>query len=904
MNKKISIKGANANNLNNIDLEIPWYSLSVITGLSGSGKSSLALDTIHSESRRRYLESMSTYARQFLEKIEKPDVYSLEGLPPSICIESRNNIKNSRSTVGTMTEIYDFIRIIFSKIGEIHCPECGDKCENLSNSQICDNLIKEYKDEKIYICGKNIQNISTKELKKIGVVEHILNGKPELLNISSEEKINFPLFDNIQSNLKNKSRIIESLELAFQTFKTVTIFDNSETNESKDYKKEFSCPNCLKEYKSLSPNKFSFNSPDGACKECKGFGNVLLPDIDLLVQDKNLSIHQGCISILNRPSLSFPKKRFMEFCNRLKIDTEIPFKKLSKKTINLLLNGDDEYKGLRGIFKRLEAKAYKMHVRVLLSKYRSPNECIKCNGSKVGVLASNVKLKNKTLKDIGELNVDDLLKMFTSLKVKEKDLKIIDEPMKQIKSRLKYLREVGLDYLTMSRLSRTLSGGEAQRVNLAQQLGSELTDTLYVLDEPSIGLHQMDVEKLFKTIKDLQYLDNTVILIEHDLDIIKKADWIVEMGPKAGQLGGDVVYYGNPKGLKKNHNSITGKYLFGKEKIEIPNKRRKANEFIIIKGASKNNIKNVDIRIPLNLISAITGVSGSGKSSLIYDCFYGNAIKEFGQSFENAGNIDQIKGLKNIDEIVMITQEPIGKSTRSNPASYLKIYDEIRKIMSETEEARELNFTPGNFSFNTAGGRCEHCKGEGKETIEMQFLSDVEIECEVCNGKRFKDEILNIKFLNKNIIEILDLTIDEATIFFKKNKKIIELLNILVDVGLGYLKLGQPSSTLSGGESQRIKIAKYLTSKNKKNVLFILDEPSVGLHVDDLRKLIKTFNMIVDRGNTVLIIEHNIDIIKIADYVIDIGPGGGDKGGNVIACGTPEEISKNTNSVTGKYLNI
>ena len=904
MNKKISIKGANANNLNNIDLEIPWYSLSVITGLSGSGKSSLALDTIHSESRRRYLESMSTYARQFLEKIEKPDVYSLEGLPPSICIESRNNIKNSRSTVGTMTEIYDFIRIIFSKIGEIHCPECGDKCENLSNSQICDNLIKEYKGEKIYICGKNIQNISTKELKKIGVVEHILNGKPELLNISSEEKINFPLFDNIQSNLKNKSRIIESLELAFQTFKTVTIFDNSETNESKDYKKEFSCPNCLKEYKSLSPNKFSFNSPDGACKECKGFGNVLLPDIDLLVQDKNLSIHQGCISILNRPSLSFPKKRFMEFCNRLKIDTEIPFKKLSKKTINLLLNGDDEYKGLRGIFKRLEAKAYKMHVRVLLSKYRSPNECIKCNGSKVGVLASNVKLKNKTLKDIGELNVDDLLKMFTSLKIKEKDLKIIDEPMKQIKSRLKYLREVGLDYLTMSRLSRTLSGGEAQRVNLAQQLGSELTDTLYVLDEPSIGLHQMDVEKLFKTIKDLQYLDNTVILIEHDLDIIKKADWIVEMGPKAGQLGGDVVYYGNPKGLKKNRNSITGKYLFGKEKIEIPNKRRKANEFIIIKGASKNNIKSVDIKIPLNLISAITGVSGSGKSSLIYDCFYGNAIKEFGQSFENAGNIDQIKGLKNIDEIVMITQEPIGKSTRSNPASYLKIYDEIRKIMSETEEARELNFTPGNFSFNTAGGRCEHCKGEGKETIEMQFLSDVEIECEVCNGKRFKDEILNIKFLNKNIIEILDLTIDEATNFFKKNKKIIELLNILVDVGLGYLKLGQASSTLSGGESQRIKIAKYLTSKNKKNVLFILDEPSVGLHVDDLRKLIKTFNMIVDRGNTVLIIEHNIDIIKIADYVIDIGPGGGDKGGNVIACGTPEEISKNTNSVTGKYLNI
>ena len=902
--KKIILRGATSNNLKNIDLEIPWYSLSVVTGLSGSGKSSLALDTIHSESRRRYLESMSTYARQFLEKIDKPEFDSLEGLPPSICIESRNNIKNSRSTVGTMTEIYDYLRVIFSKIGEIHCPDCQKKCEHLSNNQIFENLLSNFEGKKIHLCAINDLGIKEIDLKKYGIFEFYNNGKVELLEGSNKKVQEYPLFDSVLISNKNKSRIIESLEFAFDSFRTVKVFDQENSEISNDYRKEFCCPSCLKVYKNLSPNKFSFNSPDGACKTCKGFGNVLLPDLDLIIQNKNISIDEGCISVLERPSLSYAKRKFINFCINNNLDINKPYKDFRKKEVNLILNGNKDYGGIRGIFKRLEAKSYKMHIRILLSKFRSPSDCVECNGTRIGKLASNVLIKNKNIKDLCNLNILDLRDFLKNLRISKNLKEVVAEPLNQINSRLNFMIQVGLEYLTLGRLSRSLSGGEAQRVNLAQQLGSELTDTLYVLDEPSVGLHQMDAEKLYKTIESLKKLDNTILLIEHDLEIIRKADWIVEMGPKAGQEGGNVIFSGGIKNLKKNKSSITSQYIYGMKKIEVPTVRRKHAEYISIEGAKKNNLENVDFKIPTNVITAVTGVSGSGKSSLINDCFYGNAIKTYGIGFENAGEVKKITGLEKIKEIIMINQEPIGKSARSNPASYLKIYDEIRKLISSTADARIMGFKAGSFSFNTDGGRCEHCKGEGKEIVEMQFLADVEVECEVCKGKKFKDEILKIKYNGKNINQILNLSIDEAKLFFNKNKKIVSLLEILQSVGLGYLKLGQSSNTLSGGESQRIKIAKYLVSKNTKDVLFILDEPSVGLHVDDLKKLIETLNIIVDKGNTVLIIEHNLDIIKIADHVIDLGPGGGNKGGKIIAVGTPEEIKKNSNSITGKYLNF
>jgi len=903
--KKISVVGAFQNNLKGIDLQIPWYKLCVITGLSGSGKSSLAIETIHSESRRRYLESLSTYARQFLEKIDKPNVDSIDGIPPSISIEGRNSVKNSRSTVGTSTDIYDYIRIIFSRVGDIYCPRCNEKCRSLSNQDIYENLFANYADERISICIINENAIEYRDLKKIGIFEIVRSGEIILIDKDMEENAieTYPLIDTIDINKKNQSRIIESIEIGFSLSKTISIF-NKEQSIFRTFKKEFCCPECFKEFKRLSPNKFSFNSPDGACSECKGFGNILFPDLDLIVPDKRKSIKDGCLSIFQRPSLSYEKRKFIDFCSTSGIDINVPYKKLPENKISLILNGDLKYKGLKGLFKRLEAKAYKMHIRVLLSKFRSPFECKNCEGSRLNTLASKVRFGDKTIKELSSFCISDLLKFLSNIKIKKRDLEIIDEPIKQSISRLNYLVEVGLEYLTLARLTRTLSGGEAQRVNLAQQLGSRLTDTLYVLDEPSIGLHPRDIERLFKTIQDLRDLDNTIIVIEHDLDIISKSDWIIELGPKSGENGGQLIYCGATKNLKKNINSITSKYLTGDLNIHVPQKRRSSSQKLKIQGASKHNLQKVTFEILLNCITYITGVSGSGKSTLIKDCLYGNAIREFGQSYENPGNISSISGLENLNEIIMITQEPIGTSSRSNPASYMKIYDEIRMIMSKSPDAKKLNLRPGDFSFNTDGGRCDECKGVGKKRIEMQFLSDLEVDCDSCNGKKFKDNVLGIKYKEKNIDNILNLTIAEAKRFFENNKKIIDRLDILISVGLGYLRLGQSSSTLSGGESQRIKMAKCLLAKNSSGVLYILDEPSIGLHVDDLRNLLNTFELIMERKNTIIIIEHNIELIKTADYIIDMGPGGGKNGGRILATGTPEEIKKSKSSIIGNYLNL
>ena len=903
MDKEIRILGAAQNNLKGIDVNIPWYNLCVVTGLSGSGKSSLAIDTIHAESRRRYLESLSTYARQFLEKIDKPKVLSIDGAPPSISIESRNNVKNSRSTVGTLTEVYDYMRVIYSRIGKIYCTECDAECVSISTSDIYKYLLKEYENHEVIICIENENKIDQKDLVKAGIFEAILLNKIINLSDTLEDETIYPLIDKVKPSKNNQSRIIESLDLGFSISKTICIYDKKK-QLLKRFKKELCCPRCFKEYKKISPNKLSFNSPDGACKQCKGFGNILLPDLNLIVKDKKKSIEEGCISILQRPSLGYEKRRFLDFCDRSKINTKTSYENLSNKDIDSILIGDKKYKGLYGLFKRLESKSYKMHIRMLLSKYRSPSECNECNGSRINSLGSKVRLQNKTIKDLCTMPINKLLIFLTKIKISKTDRQIVDESIKQCTSRLTYLLEVGLEYLTLARLGRSLSGGEAQRVNLAQQLGSRLTDTLYVLDEPSIGLHPKDIERLFKTLVNLRNLDNTIILIEHDLDIISKSDWIIELGPSSGEKGGELIYCGKRQNINRNSKSITNKYINGILKVDTPKTRRSGISKIKVKNASKNNLNKVSFEIPINCITCVTGVSGSGKSTLIKDCFYGNAIREYGQTYDNFGQVLSITGLEHLTDLVMITQESIGTSARSNPASYMKIYDDIRKTMSNTSSAIKAGYAPGDFSFNTKGGRCEECQGEGKKTIEMQFLSDLEIDCEACQGKRFNKEILNIKYKGKNIDDILELTVSEATDFFNNNNSIKNKLNILSSVGLGYIKIGQPSNTLSGGESQRIKIAKSLIPKRTKNVLYIFDEPSIGLHIDDLKNLINTFNLIMERENTIIIIEHNIELIKIADYIIDMGPGGGKNGGEIIATGTPEKIQQNKSSIIGRYLNL
>lgn len=903
MKRNIEIEGASSNNLKKITCKIPWYSLCVVTGLSGSGKSSLAIETIHAESRRRYLESLSTYARQFMEKIQKPEVLSLNGVPPSICIESRNTVKNSRSTVGTLTEIYDYMRVIFSRLGDIFCIECLQKCSSLNTEGMYKDLLKNFKNKKIYIGIENNRNIDLKSLMKMGIFEIISNNDVKLLQDINENKPNLiPVIDKLEVNPSNFSRIIETLELCFSISDKVNIY-NKKLELEKNYKKELCCPNCLKEYKKPTPNNFSFNIPSGACEKCKGFGNTLEPDMSLIVHNNKVSIENGAISILERPSLGYEKRKFLEFCTRNKINTSSIYSKISNKQKELILKGDSKYKGINGLFKRLERKAYKMHIRVLLSKYRSPTICEECKGSRINSIASNVKFKGSTINELCDLSIEDLKKFFENIKFNKNELSLINEPLKQCNQRINFLVEVGLEYLTLNRLGKTLSGGEIQRVNLSQQLGSELTDTLYVLDEPSIGLHSKDVENLYKTIVNLRDLDNTIILIEHDLGIISKADWIIELGPKSGKQGGNLIHCGDYKSLLKNNDSITSKYLNKKNKIQKNISTKKfSNTLIKVNNASKNNVSNISFEIPLNLITCVTGVSGSGKSTLIKDCFYGNACKEFGLNYSDPGKIDSISGLSEINELILITQDTVGSSNRSNPASYMKIYDDIRILMSKTKESLSQKVKPGDFSFNTDGGRCEDCKGEGIKTIDMQFLSDLEVICDSCNGKKFKENILKIKLKNKNIIEILSMTIDEGIDFFKNEPKITKKLRLLSSVGLGYLPLGQPTNTLSGGESQRIKIARSLLAKNTKNVLYILDEPSIGLHVDDLKSLVKTFNLLIEKQNTIVIIEHNLDLIKIADYIIDIGPGGGVKGGKIIASGTQQEIMKNKNSIIKNYL--
>ncbi len=904
MKGEIKIEGARENNLKNINVSIPWHKFTVITGLSGSGKSSLALDTLYAEGLRRYIECLSTYARQFLERVDRPDMDDISGLPPAVAIESRNSVKTSRSTVGTTTEIYDFLRLLYSKVGKTFCPNCDIEVKLKSPEDIAHELVENHSDKRAVLTFPlEDLNPTPKGLLSKGFTRIWLNGGiSDLEDLEKLPEGSEVVIDRVSVKQSSFSRIVESLETGFSDSKYVHV--HILDGKMLRYSKDLECTSCHTKFSDPEPLLFSFNSPRGACPECNGFGNILKLDPSLIIPNSDKTLAEGAIEPLTKPSHQPRMRKLLESAAEYGVDINKPFSKLPKKSIDRVYEGMGSFKGINGFFKYLERKSYKMHVRVFLSKYRSAFDCDVCGGSRIKKEALCVKVGGRNIAELSDLPINNLKTFFDSLEFTDYENQIADEILKQINSRISFLVKVGLEYLTLSRLSKTLSGGEAQRVNLACQLGSTLTETLYIMDEPSIGLHQRDLARLIELIKELRDRDNTIVIVEHDFDMIGSADHIIELGPMAGEKGGDIVYQGAVKNFLKNGtNSLTKKYLLEKEGIPVPEKRRKGgSKNLKILGAKENNLKNISLSIPLKTFICVTGVSGSGKSSLVHDVLYAALARKFHSDIERVGLYDDIKGTDNISDVIMLDQNPIGKTLRSNPVTYIKVYDQIRKVLADTWQAKSKGLTASHFSFNVAGGRCEVCEGEGRQKVEMHFLADVYVVCEECGGNRFKKEVLDIKYKNKNVIEILDLTVDQAIIFFFETPSLGRKLKILQDVGLGYVRLGQPAPTLSGGEAQRIKIARELGKRGGNDTLYILDEPTVGLHAEDVKKLLDVINKLVLSGHTVLVVEHNMDVIKSADHVIDLGPEGGDKGGHIVVQGTPEEIAECKKSYTGKFL--
>ncbi len=902
-NGYIEIKKARENNLKSIDVRIPRGSFTVVTGLSGSGKSSLVLDTVYKEGLRRYIDCLSTYARQFIEKVERPAMDDIEGLPTPIAIESRNGVVNSRSTVGTATEIYDYMRLLFAKVGRIHCPKCGEQVREHSAQSLARLLLEKHAGKRAVICFTPESGEISPYMKK-GYSRVYRNG--EILDIEKSGDIDDGKTHIVTARVtlgeKSKSRIIEAFESAFSESSRAVAHIAS--GPSLRFSKELRCDDCEIEFEEPTPNMFSFNSPYGACAECDGFGRNLRIDPELLVPNPRLSLSDGAIEPFTKTSYRREMRKLLAFAEYSGIDREKPFEELAAEHKDLVFNGNGDYYGVKGYFKILERKNYKTHIRVFLSRYRSAVTCESCEGSRLKASALHVKTENKNIFDLSRMSVKDLKYFFDKVTLDPHELEIAEDIIKEISSRLDFLVHVGLDYLTLSRLTRSLSGGEMQRINLACQMSSRLTETLYILDEPSIGLHARDINRLNSLIKDLRGRNNTIILIEHDLDTIRSADYVVELGPKAGEAGGEVVYQGSfDKFLRSAKDSITRKYLVNGEKIKIPSRRRKTSGLSInVTGACENNLKQIDARFPLGSLTCVTGVSGSGKSSLVNDVLYKGLLRKLGRSVDRVGKHGSIEGSNAIDDVIILDQRSLGRTSRSNPVTYMKVYDDIRKILASHYQAKLRELTPSHFSFNVRGGRCEKCMGEGAHRVEMHFLADVMVRCEECGGKRFGKEVLAYRYKGKNIDDILNLTVDEAIDFFSESAKVASKLKILKDVGCGYLRLGQPTTKLSGGEAQRIKIARELSRKQKGDVLYILDEPTVGLHIDDIGKLVEVLNKLVDAGNTAIVIEHNLEMIKCADHVIDLGPEGGDKGGEIVAEGTPENVASVKNSHTGKHL--
>lgn len=935
--KQIIIKGAKEHNLQNIDLAIPRDEFIVITGLSGSGKSSLAFDTIYAEGQRRYVESLSAYARQFLGQMKKPEMEYIEGLSPAISIDQKTTKENPRSTVGTITEIYDYLRLLFARIGTPHCPKCGKEISHQTLGQIGDSIIEEGEGKKIHILAPVVRDKKGQhkdvldDLRNKGFVRARVDGEVRDL----EEDIDLPktyrhsievVVDRlkIRKDVDFKRRLVDSLETAseFADGLINVLFSDDGRDYEKKYSEHFACVDCGINFEELTPRMFSFNAPQGACPECNGIGVKMEIDPDLIIPNKNLTLNEGAVTpwAKSNKKENYYHQMLEAVSKHFNFSMDTPFNELTKEQQDIILYGCDDkipfsfkrrnksyqvnrqFEGVIPRMERLYIETKSNYSRKYISKFMSDRKCHVCHGKRLRPEVLAVTVGGKSIADVVEMSIKDSYQFFLNLELTDREQFIAKEVLKEIRQRLKFLVDVGLDYLSMARSSGTLSGGEAQRIRLATQIGSGLVGVLYILDEPSIGLHQRDNVKLIETLKRLKNLGNTLIVVEHDEETILSADYVVDIGPGAGEHGGKVVACGTPEEIMESHESVTGQYISRRETIPIPQTRRSGNdESIIIRGARQNNLKNIDVEIPLGKFTCVTGVSGSGKSSLINEILYKGLSGKLNNKFTFAGDYDKIEGVSNIDKIIAIDQKPIGRTPRSNPATYTGVFTDIRDLFAETPEAKARGYKPGRFSFNVKGGRCEACSGDGIVQIEMHFLADVFVPCEVCGGKRYNEETLDIRYKGKNIYEVLEMTVEEALDFFEHIPKIHKKLKTLLDVGLGYMKIGQPATTLSGGEAQRIKLAKELSRSNTGNTLYILDEPTTGLHFADIKRLLSVLARLTDAGNSVVVIEHNLDVIKTADYIIDLGPEGGDGGGKVIATGTPEEIAK-SGTYTGEFL--
>ena len=918
----IIVKGARVNNLKNIDVTIPRNKLVVITGLSGSGKSSLAFDTLYAEGQRRYVESLSSYARQFLGRMSKPECDFIKGLPPAIAIEQKVNNRNSRSTVGTSTEIYDYLRLLFARIGKTYSPVSGEQVKKHTTSDVIDAITALPDGTRfallapIHVPSGRSRGDQLDVLLKGGYSRVEENGKfmsiTDAIMIADEPNHSFRLLvDRLAAPISydDELRLRDSITTAFyegQDECIILAFNADGSTSELQFSKRFEADGIT--FKEPSDLMFNFNNPIGACDTCEGFGNIVGVDENLVVPNKTLSVYDDAVMCWRGQVMSEWKNAFIRLASKYDFPIHKPYYQLTKEQHDLLWHGCPEFPGIDGFFEWIKSKSYSIQYRVLMARYRGKTICPTCHGSRLKADASYVKISGKSIGDLVHMPIDELAQWFKDLKLESEDAVIAKRLLTEINNRLSFLMEVGLPYLTLDRLSGTLSGGESQRINLATSLGSTLVGSIYILDEPSIGLHPRDNDRLIHVLRMLQELGNTVVVVEHDEEIMRAADYIIDMGPEAGRLGGEVVYQGTIGNLKNIDNSFTLKYLTGEMKIALPSHRRHWNNYIEVKGAAQNNLKGIDVKFPLGVMTVVTGVSGSGKSTLVNDILFKALARQLGESADAPGTYSSLGGdIDLVKAVEFVDQDPIGKSSRSNPAIYLKAFDEIRHLFAQQQLSKQMGYNAGFFSFNSPGGRCEECKGDGKITIEMQFMANITLTCDTCHGRRFSNNALEVTYRDKSIYDVLEMTVNQAIEFFSQantfnEKKIVARLKPLQDVGLGYIKLGQSSSTLSGGENQRVKLASFLSGEKKEHTLFIFDEPTTGLHFHDINTLMKSFNQLIDRGHTIIIIEHNLDVIKCADHIIDLGPEGGVAGGSVVVTGTPEDVAKHGTSHTAQWL--